>query len=272
MDLPPASRSGTGPLAVIRGLSRRKLGLGLVVLAIWAALLASISPDDLFAAYLRVSTLVERHFGLALVLHALTYIGIVLMTLPVTVGLTVLGGAVFGPAIGFSLTVVSATIGAGLVFAAARGALHDVFLRRAGRWISGLRAEFHSDAASYLLLLRLAPVFPFVIVNLIAALLGARFRTFLLTTFFGIMPGTMAFTLIGAGLEDVLRREAARVSACTAAGGIPCPANLSLNGLMTPDVLLGLAALAGLVLISIVARRMLRRQSAIGARITGDRV
>lgn len=243
---------------------RRRMLLAAALLGLWLALLSVLSSEDLLNGFARVSGFVDRNILAAIGLYVLAYVVIVTLTLPISVGLTILGGAVFGPALGFPLTVASATLGACIAFAAARGIFHDLFMRRAGRWIGALHGEFHSDAASYLVLLRIAPVLPFVIVNLIAALLGARFRTFALTTFFGIMPGTMAFTLIGVGMKDVLWRETRRLAECRAAGGAGCASDLRLERLVSADVLIGLAALASLVLISIVARRMLARRATKG--------
>ena len=56
-----------------------------------------------------------------------------------------------------------------------------------------------------MLILRLLPIFPFFIVNLGAALVGVRFPVFLLTTFFGIMPGTFVFASIGNGISVLLQ-------------------------------------------------------------------
>jgi len=243
---------------------RRRVLLAALLVALWLLLLRVVSGEDILNGFARVSGFVDTNPAAAVAIYVLAYVTIVTLTLPISVGLTILGGAVFGPAFGFPLTVVTATLGACIAFAAARGMFHGLFMRRAGRWLGALHGEFHSDAASYLVLLRIAPVLPFVIVNLIAALLGARFRTFAVTTFFGIMPGTLAFTLIGAGMKDVLWRETRRLADCRAAGDLTCTSDLRLDRLVTADVLIGLAALASLVLISIVARRILARRTTKG--------
>ena len=68
---------------------------------------------------------------------------------------------------------------------------------------------FNENALSYLFTLRLIPLFPFAVVNIAPALLGAKFRDYLFTTAFGIIPGTVAYSLIGNGLRQTLLDAAA---------------------------------------------------------------
>ena len=67
-----------------------------------------------------------------------------------------------------------------------------------------MKAGFKTNAMSYLLFLRLVPAFPFWAVNLVAAILGVPLKTYVVGTFFGIIPATMAFASLGAGLDSVV--------------------------------------------------------------------
>jgi uncharacterized membrane protein YdjX (TVP38/TMEM64 family) len=124
-------------------------------------------------------------------------------SLPGAAAMTLAGGFLFGTLAGGGLAVVGATIGATAVFAAARTALGDRLRLRTGGMLARIEEGFRRDAASYLLFLRLVPAFPFFVVNIAAALLGARPAIFVATTLVGIVPGTLVFASIGAGLGSV---------------------------------------------------------------------
>ncbi|HET7409223.1 MAG TPA: VTT domain-containing protein [Paracoccaceae bacterium] len=178
----------------------------------------------------------DRNTGLAIALFVAVYVGAVAFSVPGAVWLTLIGGFLFGIIGGAALAVVSATIGATLIFLAARTVLAEPLRRRAGGWIGRLERGFRQGEASFLLIMRLVPAVPFWIANLAPAFLGARPRTFVWTTFVGIVPGTLVTVSIGAGLGEQLDR-----------GERP-----DLGVVFEPHILgplLGLAALAALPLV-----------------------
>lgn len=168
------------------------------------------------------------------------YITAVAFSLPGALWLSLAGGLMFGTWQGGLLIIISATIGAGCLFLAARYVIGDALRARAGPAIQKFEASFNRDAASYMLVLRLLPIFPFFIVNLGAALVGVRFAVFMVTTFFGIMPGTFVFASIGNGISVVLQ-----------AGERP-----DLSVMSKPEIALPILALAVLSLAPIVWRRI----------------
>lgn len=202
-----------------------------------------------FDRYLSYQALAENEawlkaqVGAAPIVAGLAYIGVyvvvVALSLPGAIWLTLSGGLLFGTLTGGLLTIIGATLGAGALFLAARYALGDMLRARFGAPLAKFEAAFNRDAWSYLLVLRLLPIFPFFIVNLGAALVGARFSVFMVTTFFGIMPGTFVFASIGNGISVVLQ-----------AGRQP---DLSIVG--KPEIILPLLALAILSLAPMVWRR-----------------
>jgi len=167
------------------------------------------------------------------------YIAAVALSVPGAAILTLTAGFLFGPWLGGSLAVIAATIGACLLFLAARYAVGDVLRARFGPRLQAFEAGFQQDAWSYLLVLRLVPLFPFFLVNLAPALLGVRFHVFAITTLLGILPGTFVFAGVGHGLGAVFD-----------AGAAP-----SLQVIFEPAVLFPLLGLAGLSLIPILYRR-----------------
>ena len=183
---------------------------------------------------------VSQSWWLAAIIYLAAYAGTTAFSLPWCSLLTLAGGFLFGPVIGTVLCVVAATAGAFLLFTIAKSALGDPLRARAQRSVKAgalrrIEAGFQANALSYLLFLRLAPIFPFFIVNLLPAFLGVRPRTYLVATFFGIIPGTFVFCLIGSGLGKIFERGE----------------EFSLENAVTPEIVAGLVALALLSMIPV---------------------
>ncbi len=186
--------------------------------------------------------LVAEHPVAAAGLFVAVYVAVVALSIPGAVVLTLCGGFLFGPWLGTGLVVLGATGGAVLLFLVARSALGEPLRARAGPWLSRLAEGFRADAFNYLLALRLVPVFPFWLVNLVPALLGVRLSTFALATAIGIVPGSLVYASLGAGLGVVLER-----------GEEP-----DLGLLLEPALLLPLFGLAVLALVPVLWRRLRR--------------
>jgi len=187
--------------------SRRLVPLGLLAAAWIAFMLAGGNR------YLSFAVLAEnrdwlcnlvQHWGL---LAAFGYIAIygalVALSVPGAAVLTIAGGFLFGTWTGAVCAVIGATLGATALFVAARAGLGGL-AQRAGRFAAKLEAGFRADAFSYLLVLRLVPIFPFWLVNLVPALVGVRLATFVLATFLGIIPGSFVYASLGSGLGSVV--------------------------------------------------------------------
>ena len=183
---------------------------------------------------------VDRHAVLAPVLYVALYALVVALSIPGGVILTITGGFLFGPWLGTGLVVIGATAGATLVFLIARTALGDLLKARAGPRIKRMEAGFREDAFNYLLVLRLIPIFPFWLVNIVPAFLGVSARVYVLATFLGIIPGSFVFASVGNGLGAVLE-----------AGGRP-----DLGILFEPEVLLPIAGLALLAILPVLYRKL----------------
>ncbi|WP_274426318.1 TVP38/TMEM64 family protein [Chelativorans sp. YIM 93263] len=181
---------------------------------------------------------------LAPTLFALLYIAAVAASLPVASLLTIAGGFLFGWVLGGALVIVSATIGATLLFLAARTACGDFVRRRLGKRATRVAEGFEKDAFGYLLILRLAPVFPFWLVNVMPAAFNVPIRTYVGATALGIAPGTFAFAYLGHGLETSL------VSAAESGQ------DLMLGDLVTPQLTLAFAALAVVVAIPVIVKKL----------------
>jgi uncharacterized membrane protein YdjX (TVP38/TMEM64 family) len=141
--------------------------------------------------------------------------------------------------------VIGATAGAIAIFLIAKTSLGDGLRRRAGPWVKRMQAGFNENALSYLLVLRLIPVFPFWIVNIVPAFLGVGLRDYALATFFGIMPGGFVYASVGNGLEAVIE-----------AGGEP-----DLGIILEPAILLPILGLAALALLPVAYRKLKGRRT-----------
>ncbi len=142
----------------------------------------------------------REHRIAAVILFLLIYTMVVAVSFPGATIMTLVSGFVFGVLWGTILAVIGATLGAVIVFLAVRTALEPILASKATKWLVKMRHHFQRDATSYLLLLRLIPIFPFWVVNIVPGLLGVRFITFALTTLVGIIPGTFVYVLLGSGL------------------------------------------------------------------------
>ena len=189
-----------------RGLLRF-LPLALIAAGMAAAILSGLHRhlgwEALRDARFALLDLVAAHPVAAPAAYVLAYVCVTAFSLPGAAAMTLAGGFLFGTLAGGALAVIGATLGATAVFAAARTALGDRLRLRTGGMLARIEEGFRRDAASYLLFLRLVPAFPFFVVNIAAALLGARPAIFVATTLVGIVPGTLVFASIGAGLGSV---------------------------------------------------------------------
>ncbi|MBC7282736.1 MAG: TVP38/TMEM64 family protein [Hoeflea sp.] len=161
--------------------------------------------------------------------------------------LTIFAGFVFGWWIAGILTVFAATIGASVIFLAARSACGDMLRKRAGPFVARLADGFAKDAFGYLLALRLAPVFPFLIINIAPAFCGIKLRTYMAATFLGIIPGTLAYSWLGQGLDSVI--------AAADAGG----REISVSDLVTPEISVAFLGLAIVAAIPTLIRKLRKR-------------
>lgn len=181
----------------------------------------------------------DSNFALTALIFVLGYFTIVAFSLPGAAVASITGGFLFGLGVGTFLNVAAATLGASAIFWAVQfgfGAKVSDRLSQSDGRVAQVMAGLRKNAVSVLLMLRLVPVVPFFVANVLPALVGVGFVQFFWTTALGIIPGGLVFTWIGVGIGDVFDR-----------GGTP---DLSL--IWSPHILgplIGLAALAALPMI-----------------------
>ena len=171
------------------------------------------------------------------------------VSLPGGAILTITAGFLFGSLSGTIIVIAGATLGATGLFLAARTALGEALRARAGPSLQRMERGFRENALSYLLFLRLIPLFPFWLVNLVPAFLGVPLRTYVVGTALGIIPGSFVYASVGNGLGAVFD-----------AGEMP-----DLGIIFKPDILIPIAGLAILALIPIAYKWFKRNGADDGA-------
>lgn len=265
-------KSAQGGVAAVSSGADRQNGHGVrrfVPLAVIAILAATVyatgwyhalSSENLVRHHAALLALVDRHFALALAAYVALYIVAVTLSLPCGAILSAAGGMLFGGLAGGLAAIVGATIGATCLFLIARTAAGEFLTRRAGPRLASLAAGIREDAFSYLLFLRLVPVFPFFLVNLAPALVGIRLAPFVASTLLGIIPATFAFAFVGAGFDDAVQAHTEAFRLCEAAGRTDCMLHLDLAAALTPQFVAALVALGILALIPIGVKRWQARR------------
>lgn len=145
----------------------------------------------------------EQHYALALLIGFLIYTVSTALSLPGGLILSLAVGLVFGRWAGTVLIVFAATLGATLVFLAARYLFADMARKKIGGLAQKINEGFTQDAFNYLLFLRLVPLFPFWLVNLAPAFTNVSLKTYITATAIGILPGTFVFANLGQNLGRI---------------------------------------------------------------------
>ncbi len=133
----------------------------------------------------------------------LVYVLSVALSLPIATVLTLAGGAIFGFWSGTLIVSVASTIGATLAFLGSRFLLHDWVQRRFGDKLQPLNEGIKREGAFYLFTLRLVPIFPFFVINLVMALTPVKTLTFFFVSQLAMLPGTMAYVNAGTQLSKI---------------------------------------------------------------------
>lgn len=182
---------------------------------------------------------VSQHQITGVITYLITYILVVLFSLPGATLMTLAGGFLFGAVWGGIFTVIGATTGAIAIFLIARTALGDLLQKQANQYIKKMQHGFLENELSYMFVLRLVPLFPFFAVNIAPAFLGVTLRAYTIATFFGIMPGTFIYTLAGSSLGDIFKRHE----------------SFEISAIFSTNIILALTGLALLSLLPVIYKK-----------------
>lgn len=159
---------------------------------------------------------------ISILIYCIIYITATAASIPGAAMLSLLGGAVFGFFLGTVLALISATIGATIAFLLARYLFDDMVKARMGERLERIRQRFREEGALYLFSMRLVPVIPFFVINLLMGLTSIRTTTFAMASLIGMAPGAMIYVNAGTQL--------ARLE--------------SISGLLSPAIMVSLVLLA----------------------------
>jgi uncharacterized membrane protein YdjX (TVP38/TMEM64 family) len=227
--------------------------VGLVVLLIGGAgaalvlgLDSQLGLDTVYQHHQRLAGFVTGKPVVASILFMVVCAMVVAISVPGVPLLAVIGGWLFGWLQGTIYVAVAATIAASAVFLLARSAFGASLRERAAPSLQRFAQGFRDNASSYVFVLHLVPVFPYALVNTLPAACGVRLRTFVLSAFLGVLPGTVLLAQFGSGLGEVLAQGRA----------------IRLENFLTPQILIALAGLGILVLLPVLYRGFKGRRRA----------
>ncbi len=183
----------------------------------------------------------DGNYAATIIVFMLAYVIIVAFSLPGATIATLTGGFLFATFPGALFNVLAATIGAVLIFLAARWGLGEKLSAKMDASEGGVRkikAAIDDNQWEALFLIRLVPAVPFFVANLVPALVGVPLYRFAITTFLGIIPGAVVYTSVGAGLGEVFAR-----------GETP-----NLGIIFEPHILLPILGLCVLAIIPIILK------------------
>ena len=192
-----------------------------------------LSLDALKANRDRLLAFTDANYVTAVVSFIMSYCLVTGLSLPGAAILTLAGGFLFGSLVGTVLVNVGATTGATLAFLAARYLLRDWVEKKFGDRLRPIQDGFAKNAFSYLMTLRLIPLFPFFLVNMVSGLTRVNLGTYVVATAIGIIPGSFVYAYAG--------RQLGMIN--------------SLKEIASPNVLLAFTLLGLLALVPVVYRR-----------------
>ena len=213
----------------------------LIIIINFSGYFSFINLHIISTNYLRIVSFIESNYFLANFFYILLYIFAVLLVMPGAWLLTFSGGFFFGWMMGSILTVIGATVGASILFILSKSIFGKLLTKRITK-NKGLLNKFESKIEKnefyFLLFMRLMPLFPFVFVNIAPAIVGVRFRTYVITTFIGIIPATIIYSLLGSGASEAF-----------ITGNL-----LHIKDLISFKIILGLTGLSFLALIPVLLK------------------
>lgn len=185
-----------------------RLVVAMVFLAVIGAfyvldLKAYLSLDVLKANRDKLLLFTEDHYWPAVALFILAYVTQTAFSLPGATLMTLTGGFLFGSLWAALYVNIGATTGATLAFFAARYLFRGWVEQRFGNRLAAFQEGFRQNAFTYLLTLRLIPLFPFFLVNLLSGLTRVTASTYIAATALGIIPGSLAYTFAGRQLSTI---------------------------------------------------------------------
>lgn len=191
-------------------MDQKKIKIGLLILIMLAIIAFFFYDVQQYATldYIKVKQqnifeYYKQNVFFVLVLFIFLYVLVTALSLPVATFLTLLGGALFGFSTGLIIVSFASTIGATLAFLMARFLAQNYVQKYYKKQLSKINKKFKSEGAFYLFALRLVPVFPFFIINVVMGLMTIKTWTFYWVSQLGMLPGTIVYVYAGTQLAQI---------------------------------------------------------------------
>ncbi|MBU2590955.1 MAG: TVP38/TMEM64 family protein [Nitrospinota bacterium] len=220
---------------------RKALLAILIVLAV-AAIFKTNLPSHLTLTRLKeyrdiIIIGVENNYLLSVLIYLLAYSISVALSIPGATVLTLAGGFMFGLS-GLIYVIIGATIGATAAFLAARYLVGEWVQERYGERLASFNKEVETNGTNYLLTLRLIPLFPFFLINILSGMTKIKLIDFVWTTAIGIIPGSFVYTYAGTQLGNIK----------------------IIDDILTKEILIALMLLGGLALSPVLIKKLKKRK------------
>ena len=216
------------------------LVVGVILIIKFTPLKQYLDFQKLFESRDSLLSYVSNYYFLSVLVFILVYLAVVALSIPGATILTILGGFFFGPWAGTLYVNVGATFGAFAIFLIARFFLGENLQKKYEKQLDKFNKEITENGKSYMLTLRLIPIFPFFLINILAGLTTLPAITFLWTTALGIIPGSFVYAYIGYAGTSMTESQ----------------------GVFTPQILTALILLSVLSLVPVIVKKVKGRKSA----------
>jgi len=154
-----------------------------------------------------IKEFIAEHSIYSALIFMVIYAVLVALSVPIGFLLSMIGGFLFPQPLSILYVLIGATTGASILFLSAKTALKDFFQKKVSKFFASMKEGFRKNSVTYLLLLRVLPLFPFWLVNIAPAFFNISLRTYIWTTFVGIIPGVFVFTQAGRGIDMIFEGE-----------------------------------------------------------------
>ncbi len=178
-------------------------GVITAAVVLYGATRGYLTVDTLRTSQDRLLAVVDARPLTSALSYLLLYILVTALSIPGALVLTLAGGALFGLLWGSVLTSIASTVGATVAFLIARFVLRSLVREKFAGRLERVRRGFEADGAFYLFSLRLVPVIPFFVINIVMALTSIRTVTFFLVSQIGMLPATVVYVNAGTQLATV---------------------------------------------------------------------
>ncbi len=215
------------------------IGAGLFLILKFSPLKNYMDFQSLYEGRNNLLEYVNNYYILSVLVYIGIYFAVVALSIPGATILTLLGGFFFGPWAGTLVVNIGATLGAFAIFLIARFFLGENLQKKYEKQLDKFNREISENGKNYMLTLRLIPIFPFFLINILAGLTTLPAFTFLWTTALGIIPGSFVYAYIGYAGKSITESR----------------------GVFTPQILLALILLSVLSLVPVLVKKLKTRRN-----------